>query len=92
MKGIFETHLHVADLERSMRFYEDILKLEVGATDEKRRSRLYWVSGRGNCMFGIWEKKGEIIPPNIWLFGFRPKICCPIFIICGNGTLRCLIF
>ena len=34
IRGLFEAHLHVADLERAMKFYGDTLGLELG--DELR--------------------------------------------------------
>jgi len=54
--GLFETHLNVADLARSMDFYENVLGLELGTTDPGRRVALYWIGGRGRAMLGLWEK------------------------------------
>ncbi len=59
--GLFETHLHVLDLERSMRFYGDVLGLELARTEPERRVALYWVGENRSTMLGLWEK-----PPWIW--------------------------
>ncbi len=55
VKGIFETHLTVANLERAMRFYGDTLGLELATVIEARRVAFYWLGGRGHTMLGIWE-------------------------------------
>jgi predicted enzyme related to lactoylglutathione lyase len=54
--GLFETHLHVADLERSMRFYGEVLGLELGRKETERRAALYWVGKDRRTMLGLWEK------------------------------------
>jgi lactoylglutathione lyase len=59
--GLFETHLHVLDLERSMRFYGDVLGLELGRMEPERRVALYWLGKNQNTMLGLWEE-----PPWIW--------------------------
>lgn len=59
--GLFETHLHVLDLERSMRFYEDVLGLELGRHERERRAAFYWVGKDQNTMLGLWEAPPWII-------------------------------
>ncbi|HKW25483.1 MAG TPA: VOC family protein [Terriglobales bacterium] len=54
--GVFETHVQVKNLENAMRFYGDILGLELGFTVTESRAALYWVGGRGKTMLGVWEK------------------------------------
>jgi catechol 2,3-dioxygenase-like lactoylglutathione lyase family enzyme len=54
-RGLFETHLHVADLERSMRFYGEVLGLELGRKETERRAALYWVGKDRRTMLGLWE-------------------------------------
>ena len=66
--GLFETHINVADLERSMRFYEDVLGLTLGHLDQQRRVALYWVGGRGEAMLGLWEKPAEVIRSQHYAF------------------------
>ena len=61
LRGLFETHLHVLDLERSMRFYEDVLGLELGRHERERRAAFYWVGKDQSSMLGLWEAPPWII-------------------------------
>jgi lactoylglutathione lyase len=60
--GLFETHLHVANLEKAMKFYGEVLGLELGLKDTERRAALYWIGKDRGTMLGLWEK-----PP--WVTG-----------------------
>jgi lactoylglutathione lyase len=59
IKGLFETHIHVSSLERSMNFYGKVLGLELGRYEEERRVAFYWLGNCGEAMLGIWEKPSE---------------------------------
>ena len=72
IKGLFETHINVSSLEQSMKFYGEVLELELGALDEKRRVAFYWLGKWGEAMLGLWEKPGENIPQQH--FAFRCEI------------------
>ena len=52
---LFESHLCVADLTRSMAFFSDVLGLELGHVVQERRVAFYWIGGRGQAMLGLWE-------------------------------------
>ena len=52
---LFETHLNVTDLQRSMNFYGQTLGLELADVSWERRVAFYWIGGRGNSMLGLWE-------------------------------------
>lgn len=54
--GLFETHLQVRNLERSMEFYDKVLGLELGLKEESRRVAVYWIGGKTKCALGLWEK------------------------------------
>ena len=56
IKGLFETHIGVRDLEHAMAFYEDVIGLELAMKEESRRIAFYWIGGRGHAMLGLWEK------------------------------------
>lgn len=58
--GLFETHIRVADIQRSMDFYRRLPGLEWALTDEKRRIAFFWIGGRGQAMLGLWETSGRI--------------------------------
>ena len=44
--GLFETHINVTNLERSLAFYRDVLGLEVGRVEEERRVAFLWMGRR----------------------------------------------
>jgi lactoylglutathione lyase len=52
---LFEGHLAVADLPRSMNFYGEALGLELAQFFPERRVAFYWIGGRGQSMLGLWE-------------------------------------
>ena len=61
IKGLFETHLFVENLERSINFYTNVLKLEQYLYEEDRRVALFWIGKPQQAMLGLWEKpKDEI--------------------------------
>ncbi|MEM8583990.1 MAG: VOC family protein [Bacteroidota bacterium] len=62
IKGLFETHLFVEDLERSIDFYTHVLGLEQYLHEEERRAALFWIGEKPRqAMLGLWEKpKAEI--------------------------------
>jgi catechol 2,3-dioxygenase-like lactoylglutathione lyase family enzyme len=81
MRGLFETHLDVIDLDRSLGFYESVLGLEVALRREEvdaaradahsrgaRRFALLWVGGPGQAMLGLWERPRERVFPQHFAF------------------------
>jgi lactoylglutathione lyase len=72
IKGLFETHIHVSNLENSMKFYGEILGLPLARYIEPNRSAFYWIGQPGEAMFGIWEKPDTEITPQH--FAFRCEI------------------
>lgn len=72
ISGLFETHINVTNLERSMHFYGEVLGLELGTLDEARRIAFYWLGARGEAMLGVWEKPAnEVLRQH---FAFRASI------------------
>jgi lactoylglutathione lyase len=55
VQGLFEAHLTVSDLQRSMGFYGQVPGLELAEAFPERRVAFYWIGGRGNSMLGLWE-------------------------------------
>ncbi|MBS1824284.1 MAG: VOC family protein [Acidobacteria bacterium] len=55
VKGVFEAHLTVANLQRAMQFYGETLGLELATMIEARKVAFYWLGGYGHTMLGIWE-------------------------------------
>ena len=52
--GIYETHLPVRDLQRSVSFYKDQLGLPLARNIPERNVAFFWVGGKGNGMLGLW--------------------------------------
>jgi catechol 2,3-dioxygenase-like lactoylglutathione lyase family enzyme len=73
LRGIFETHLDVADLDRSVAFYTAGLGLELAVRRDvdaarvdahsrgARRFVFLWVGGHGHAMVGLWERSPDRI-------------------------------
>src|SRR3954468_6434924 len=55
---LFESHLTVADLNRSMTFFADVLGLELAHATSDGKAAFYWVGGRGASMLALWESQG----------------------------------
>lgn len=80
IRGVFETHLDVADLDRSLRFYTEILGLEPALQREvdaargdahshgAKRFAFLWVGGPGHAMVGLWERPAVHIRPQHFAF------------------------
>jgi lactoylglutathione lyase len=58
IRSLFETHLTVANLRRSMKFYGETLGLEPAGTFPERRVAFYWIGRPGAAMLGLWETAG----------------------------------
>lgn len=72
ISGLFETHINVTNLERSMAFYEQVLGLQLGLFEAERRVAFYWLGGWGEAMLGVWEKpSAEVLPQH---FAFRSTV------------------
>ena len=55
IQSLFEAHLHVSDLSRSLSFYSGVLGLHVAATFPDRRAAFLWVGAPGKAMLGLWD-------------------------------------
>lgn len=53
--GLFEAHLAVRDLERSVDFYRDVVGLPIAHRAPEIDATFLWIGGRGNAMLGLWE-------------------------------------
>ena len=53
--GLFETHLTVADLERSIEFYRDRVGLPLALELPERAAAFLWIGGAGQAMLGLWS-------------------------------------
>ena len=55
IRDLFESHLTVADLRRSMKFYGETLGLELANALPERGVAFYWIGRPGASMLGLWE-------------------------------------
>jgi lactoylglutathione lyase len=55
IRDLFESHLTVSDLARSMSFFGDTLGLKLAQVFPDRRVAFYWIGGPGQAMLGLWE-------------------------------------
>jgi lactoylglutathione lyase len=53
--GLFEAHLTVADLDRSVAFYRDAVGLEVALELDSGGAAFLWVGAPGEAMLGLWS-------------------------------------
>ena len=79
--GLFETHLFVEGLERSIDFYKNTLQLEQCYYEEERRAAFFWIGKPKEAMLGLWEKPIEEIDKRH--FAFR---CETDFILNHSST------
>lgn len=53
--GLFETHLTVSDLSRSVAFYREVVGLSLALEVPERGAAFLWVGGPGEAMLGLWS-------------------------------------
>lgn len=73
IKGLFETHLYVSDLERSAAFYKNVLQLEECHRDEKRNIIFFWIGAPRKSMLGLWQKPINDVQPRHFAFECEPE-------------------
>ena len=54
VRGLFETHLTVADVSRSTEFYRDVVGLPLALDLPERNAAFLWIGERGRAMLGLW--------------------------------------
>ena len=54
VRGLFETHLTVADVARSIAFYRDVVGLPVALELPERGAAFHWIGRPGQAMLGLW--------------------------------------
>ena len=55
VRGLFETHLTVADVPRSVAFYRDVVGLPVALDLPERGAAFHWIGAPGRAMLGLWS-------------------------------------
>ena len=51
---LFEAHLVVTDLDTSIAFYRDVVRLELAHVTSNHLAAFFWIGSRGNAMLGLW--------------------------------------
>jgi lactoylglutathione lyase len=54
--GLFEAHLNVGSLERSVPFYRDVVGLGLAYELPERGVAFFWCGDPGGSMLGLWEQ------------------------------------
>jgi lactoylglutathione lyase len=54
VRGLFETHLTVRDVQRSVDFYRDVVGLPLALDLPERNAAFMWIGERGRAMLGLW--------------------------------------
>ncbi|MFC4382630.1 VOC family protein [Chryseobacterium bernardetii] len=60
IKGLYETHVQVSDLESAIQFYTEILGLRLAHRDETRPIAFMWIGEEKEFMLGLWEQKENL--------------------------------
>jgi len=68
IRGLYETHVQVRDLEQATRFYTAVLGLKFAHRDETRPIVFLWIGQNKEYMLGLWETKENFQPRH---FAFR---------------------
>lgn len=54
VRGLYETHLTVSDLDRSIAFYRDVVGLPLALEVPERAAAFLWVPDSRRSMLGLW--------------------------------------
>ena len=55
IKGLFETHLYVENIDRSIEFYANVIGLEQCHYEKERKAAFFWIGAPKKQMLGLWE-------------------------------------
>jgi lactoylglutathione lyase len=55
VRHLFETHLTVSDLQRSIGFYRDVVGLKLAFEASERNVAFLWIGESGRSMLGLWS-------------------------------------
>jgi lactoylglutathione lyase len=53
-QDLFEAHLAITDLDRSVAFYRDVVGLPLAYVTASRQAAFFWIGTAGNAMLGLW--------------------------------------
>lgn len=73
INALFETHLFVENLQRSIDFYTNKLGLEQCYYEEERKAAFFWIGQPKQAMLGLWEKPKADIDIRHFAFECEPE-------------------
>ena len=73
IKGLYETHLFVENLERSIEFYSKVMGLKQCRYNAERKLAFFWIGEDKQFMLGLWEKPKEQIDIRHFAFECEPE-------------------
>jgi lactoylglutathione lyase len=53
-QDLFEAHLTVSDMDRSVAFYRDVVGLQPAHSLPAGQAAFFWIGAPGNAMLGLW--------------------------------------
>ncbi|WP_313419022.1 VOC family protein [Sphingobacterium multivorum] len=68
IQGLYETHIQVRDLAKSVAFYTEVLGLRVAHRDPTRPIVFLWIGTGKDYMLGLWQEETNFQPRH---FAFR---------------------
>lgn len=68
IQGLYETHIQVRDLAKSVAFYTEVLGLRVAHRDPTRPIVFLWIGSGKDYMLGLWQEETNFQPRH---FAFR---------------------
>lgn len=84
IEGLFESHLTVRDLDRSIAFYRDVVGLELALRAPAIDAAFLWIGGHGKAMLGLWSSGAA--PMNVALhLAFKAPLA---EVVSAPGRLR----
>ena len=73
IKGLYETHVYVNDLQASIEFYKQLPGLQFCHYEEKRKIAFFWVGAPQKSMLGLWEMPEMEVRPRHFAFECDPN-------------------
>jgi lactoylglutathione lyase len=84
VQDLFEAHLPVTDLDRSIGFYRDVVGLLPAHVTPTRHAAFFWIGSVGGAMLGLWP--GGVGPQRMTMHvAFRASVA---EVIAAPGALR----
>ncbi|MFP3598373.1 VOC family protein [Chryseobacterium sp. SIMBA_029] len=62
IKGLYETHIQVSNLNSAIQFYTEVLGLKLAHLDTTRPIAFLWIGEGKDYMLGLWEQKENLQP------------------------------